>query len=483
MERKNREHVLYESLYCSILSQIVTGELQQGDELSTQDRLCGEYQVGVNTVRRALKKLRQDGYVSGSKGRRATVIYSGSADSGLEILYGKRDSLFDLCDGMGLLFPSIYMQAIRSFDKEDLRRLEQAIGSLPRPYPDHKFFGQSLQIFPLLLAPLKNPLLFDMQTESMRYMRMPNHLLQEKANVVHAFETAKRDFYAALEMIRNHKEKELSWMFAAMYPSLKWKFKCFFQQIGDDHRAQSGSYRWYAYRGRQQLFVRVALDLMKKIRTEGYPLGTYLPSLSQLMEQYGIGNVTARAAVSLLCDAGIARTECRKGTLVLPEQEALSPLPPPNKVLEENFILYLSVLQIFVLTSEMAVKASFPNRSPKWIAQAKNWQLQPAGSHKVQKGASLMLFFVIDCISSPYASYVYQQLCETAQWGTSLSGHLDAAVFEELERLITEALDGLVQEDGDRFAEKAEEFFLVLYRQTRSLLSCYLEEERLPLNL
>lgn len=51
---------LYEFLYNSIITQIFVDSLKNGDQLPSMYELSVEYDIGINTVRKALYKLQDD---------------------------------------------------------------------------------------------------------------------------------------------------------------------------------------------------------------------------------------------------------------------------------------------------------------------------------------------------------------------------------------------------------------------------------------
>lgn len=58
-----------------IRDKIVARELVYGSRLPAQSEMQAEYQVGRNTVRKAMEKLKQDGYITTAPGRGLFVIY------------------------------------------------------------------------------------------------------------------------------------------------------------------------------------------------------------------------------------------------------------------------------------------------------------------------------------------------------------------------------------------------------------------------
>jgi DNA-binding GntR family transcriptional regulator len=64
------------------------------------------------------------------------------------------------------------------------------------------------------------------------------------------------------------------------------------------------------------VYVQVAAVLRKGIEDGTYPRGRRLPSVTTLMQEYGIASVTARKALRVLVDEGLAETSPGMGTFV-----------------------------------------------------------------------------------------------------------------------------------------------------------------------
>ena len=66
---------LYELIYEYYESRILFGYYKYGDSLSSVSVICSTFQVGRNTVRAALAKLEEKGYIVTEERRAAEVVY------------------------------------------------------------------------------------------------------------------------------------------------------------------------------------------------------------------------------------------------------------------------------------------------------------------------------------------------------------------------------------------------------------------------
>ncbi|MFF4802727.1 GntR family transcriptional regulator [Streptomyces sp. NPDC001351] len=79
---------------------------------------------------------------------------------------------------------------------------------------------------------------------------------------------------------------------------------------------------------RPAMYMQVAQRMADDIRRGRYQPGELLPSEAQMVEMYGIGKATARAAVAEVRHMGLAESRQGKGTIVLASGEAM----PQTKV-------------------------------------------------------------------------------------------------------------------------------------------------------
>ncbi|MCA5964709.1 winged helix-turn-helix domain-containing protein [Blautia sp. RD014234] len=71
---------LYELIYEYYESRILFGYYKYGDSLSSVSVICSTFQVGRNTVRAALAKLEEKGYIVTEERRAAEVVYRGTSE-------------------------------------------------------------------------------------------------------------------------------------------------------------------------------------------------------------------------------------------------------------------------------------------------------------------------------------------------------------------------------------------------------------------
>ena len=77
----------------------------------------------------------------------------------------------------------------------------------------------------------------------------------------------------------------------------------------------------YDPRGRQRVFMAIADDLTEKIQNGHYPADSRLPSINDLVHEYGAARETVRKAVHQLAERGYVEIVAGKGVYVTRPEE------------------------------------------------------------------------------------------------------------------------------------------------------------------
>lgn len=116
------------------------------------------------------------------------------------------------------------------------------------------------------------------------------------------------------------------------------------------------------------VFERIAADLRADIKAGRIAAGQLLPSETRLHQQYGVGRLTARAAVNVLRAEGLAELVRGKGVVVREpaELEALTPAPGSTvtarmPTAEERAAHQITAgVPVFVVTDPAGAAAVYP---------------------------------------------------------------------------------------------------------------------------
>ncbi|WP_194946708.1 trehalose operon repressor [Bombilactobacillus apium] len=105
----------------------------------------------------------------------------------------------------------------------------------------------------------------------------------------------------------------------------------------------------------------IAHDILAKIKSQQYPVGTYLPSESQLTQLYGVARETIRKALQQLANLGIIQPIKGKGSLILDYTRYNLPLSGITSFQELN--------QIQDMHAQTRVLENHPGQIPTYFAQ------------------------------------------------------------------------------------------------------------------
>ena len=96
-----------EIIFDYFASQIQFGYYRKGNTLPSISYICRQFQVSALTVRAALARLREKGYIETRERMPATVVYQLSAQAGRQYAnsyLARKDGIDDICRFSGIIF-------------------------------------------------------------------------------------------------------------------------------------------------------------------------------------------------------------------------------------------------------------------------------------------------------------------------------------------------------------------------------------------
>lgn len=147
---------LYEQIVEQIEQQVLTGELQIGDRLSSERELAEQFQVSRTAVREAVKTLHEKGLVEVHPGRGTFITNSTSQavrhSLGLMMKIDRVEGSINLVEVREILEPEIaYLAAIRA-KKEHIAAMREAVIAMDMSLDNADVFIASDLDFHLALA-------------------------------------------------------------------------------------------------------------------------------------------------------------------------------------------------------------------------------------------------------------------------------------------------------------------------------------------
>ena len=102
------------------------------------------------------------------------------------------------------------------------------------------------------------------------------------------------------------------------------------------------------YRKRPQVRYTLAATIIREILWEVYPVGSYLPSLPKMAEQYNVSLITVRRTLDVLHSLGVTKTYMGVGTRVC--MEPIKPDILDTREIQENMMLHKEGMELLSLT-------------------------------------------------------------------------------------------------------------------------------------
>ena len=124
-------------------------------------------------------------------------------------------------------------------------------------------------------------------------------------------------------------------------------------------------FSWTIYRRRPQVRYTLASVIIREILWERYPVGSYLPSLPKMAEQYQVSLSTVRRTLDVLHSLGVTRTYMGIGTKVCLEPVGMEVMKISE--IRENMRLHGEGMQILAMTVRSVTHVSYTHLIPKCL--------------------------------------------------------------------------------------------------------------------
>ena len=164
MEPKKRQEKLYTQTFRQIRTYIIENNVQPGDLLPPEQKLCAELGVSRNVLREAIKSMELMGMVSASPGR-GTVVMPFNLDFVMQnVLFfrvGDNDQQVREMFGIRRMLELGYMrQAFRALTQNDVKKLRECVTRLRQDYEQEGLFAEADYEFHMaLFRPIGNSVL------------------------------------------------------------------------------------------------------------------------------------------------------------------------------------------------------------------------------------------------------------------------------------------------------------------------------------
>lgn len=329
---------------------------QYGDSLPSIDTLCRKFNVSPLTVKAALRRLQEDGYVSIRHGKCTQVTFQQSDEEFRKFkldFFSDRISLYaDFYKALDLIFLPLYAEGFQHMDKKDFSYLHSIAQRLD---PD-----DFVNFYCFILHKMKNPLALNLFWETSLFLGFPSLSQGEIARFYNVESVRNR----MLQLIKSGRQKDLNLICgaqAALEQDIADKFiQCWKQQIGEETEMESISFQWRIYRNRPQICYSLATQILHHIYLGEYREMDFLPSYQTMAEQYGVSLSTIRRTIHVLNEIGAVRSINGKGTYIYSLEEKGSAPNFDHSSLRRNLAYFIQAFELLKLSIEGVSRTILP---------------------------------------------------------------------------------------------------------------------------
>ncbi len=443
---------LYRLIYTDLKEQILSERWEYGSRLPSVDRLALHYYVGKWTIRKALELLEEDGLIRTEERRRAVVLYQSPYESKptpVHRILRRRLEILSVYQTMELLMPDILALCSRSVRIYELEHFEPILKWKKHPRTSGRWKLVSDLLHDILLA--SGNLLFPSLYRSLEfYADVPFVVEHQYPLTSYNMFTANLTPTRVLENLQaDHMtvRHNFSEYYHAIYLSVQNVLDTLAARFPHIDDGGENTFAWDI--GLNRLYRKVSRDLIEKMTLGVYTVGGWLPSETELATEYGVSVSTIRQALRLLSLCGFIETIHGKGSRIL---SADYPRVPPlihHEEYRQDFLLYLSGLQLMAIAVRAAVPLAFSHIRAE--DRGKLWK-----GFEQQGIAPLKM--LTDCVVERVSLYPLQVILsrtrEVVNWGYLYAIYTDRRPNVYLLNLrCGEALSCLENEDPKGFAD------------------------------
>ena len=325
---------LYELIFAYFESQILFGYHRYGDRLPSISQICETFQVGRNTVRLAFRRLNEKGYIQSEERKASVVVYKGTPEefekNRAQYFVPRQDGIRDFSGAAKLLFlPALDKRTRKTAGLEDAVSCQKKHERLINEAPPVVRFGV------YTLAPLKNELLLNLYWECMRYVSFLYYDYKKED-----YDLMAKEFPQGLVLQLED----------GIYSVKRQEVLRFAESACKKYHLEATKpipFKWNIYRQRPQLKYSLAAQIISSIFWGDYPIGSFLPSLSNIAQRYGVSLMTVRRTLALLNTLGVTQSYRGSGTKIC--MDAIpSTIPSPD--IQEDLRLHRESLQLLAMT-------------------------------------------------------------------------------------------------------------------------------------
>lgn len=470
---------LYKIVYEHYANKIRFGLYREGDSLPTIEKISGQFNISVNTVRQSLINLERDGYVRLTRGRPAIVTAAYSDEECraryIEHFTARHEALEDLRAFLPEIFAKTLLHAFYFMKPRESEKLMDL--PLQTRLEDSLPFFDPLRF---VLSSLGNPLLGSMHLN----VSMFTYLSQKNMSAIglpydlSIFAAFLNDFSQMSHLKASGDYAGMCQVITKICDYLSEKIGRLNSEVTDrfGENPEQIPFVWHIQVGRPQVYYNVAVRIIAEVRRGIYKNEEFLPTPAALAEKYGVSLISIRRTIALLNSVGLTETINGRGTRISLYRRPLESLDLSSPGTRKSLLYYLMGLQLITINVRTVAQESFDKITPERIEEITRLYEQEtqSGQYLFTQGQILKTVFYSHKNSEIRA--IFSPLIHIMSWGIPLSylGESDMAVKgEELDLLISLLLSG----DREGFARQLEEnSWNILVRERQKLMTAGLSD-------
>lgn len=394
----------YKIVYECYESRILFGFYAYDDLLPPVPTICNYFRMPMATVRFALARLEEAGYIQITDRKPARVVYKANLQkyrrNMAEYFVMRRDGIADLLASGGLMLSQLIESELGKWGEDNWNCLKDDLF-----HPHSGGVSAAVRFYALVFEGMGNHLLPNLYSEIIRYLGFP--YLAEDDAPEQVKEAASRE--EALALFLKNFQADRDYAVAKLYD--------FINRAGEEFsltEEEQIPFRWNVYRNRPQMRYTAASFIIQEIIGGQYPVGSYLPSLPLLAQQHEVGINTVRRALEILNKMGVTETFHGKGTLACMKPAEIDFTDPD---LSEGLHLFMESLQMLALTIQPVLLHVLDTSAPE---QRKAHIQKYAYLRKKQesyRGIDVCMRFIEEVCPMAFIRECYRKIRELLAWG------------------------------------------------------------------
>ncbi len=334
-------------IYNYFFNRLIFCSYQYGEQLPSIDTLCNEFGVSAQTVKTALRCLREEGYIDMHRGRPTTVIFQQTLENAMQLSQDyfilRRDAYLDLQDCAGLLFPTLLAAGFQRIERNKFPYLSRLA--------ERPSINDVLHFFSCVLQSLDNPLVMNLYWEITVFWGMP-FLKYSKSNLPIHRDFLQDRMQSLLLLAQRQAWEPLIEELAALQRDTFAPFIAELDTRPPLPKEEQIPFSWSIYRERPQCCYSLAGRLLHEIYLGEYRDSAFLPSYQRMAEKYSVSLSTIRRTVAVLDQLGVLQPVNGKGVRVFSIGEPCRKPDFKSPAVRRNLSYFVQSFEILLCTCE-----------------------------------------------------------------------------------------------------------------------------------